>query len=405
MSKLTKVQFLTLISWARLEKDTAQFDLHGYNFSRRVADCDGMNRMNAFPSPPVQRPDPECGFERVGIFLTVCLCLCQSIAAQCPRLADLKQSLLADTLVLPVKDTTLLPLDPEFSISDQRIIPGRILSIHQIQKFHVIPVDQYVVLPRPLTDLLLETMAADSMSPPPGELTIVDLHLWRDSAPAFHQGYRLNAYTLWKDSTGTPLRDWIWEIGPVHGQESEADQMATCFEQWRRQQVRALQSVHPQPLYPYIFKRELYGWSDFYLWPGGQAVHAHIRLNFPPVRRRHWVRGSRSLLIRKSDSYQSIAVGGPEEEWYFRLGNHWVARGSASAHLGFNSFDPAVYSHLDYWNLFFADLLVSVDVQYRPVLHRGLTGGAGIFQEVILSPQIGKRFPIGLLLTLGILLP
>lgn len=79
--------------------------------------------------------------------------------------ADFISDFIADTLFihLPV-DSLLLAIDTPYKIVDNRKLPDNILGIQQIKKWKYIPVDQYIAINKPLSDVLQRYMMRDSIS-------------------------------------------------------------------------------------------------------------------------------------------------------------------------------------------------------------------------------------------------
>ena len=90
-------------------------------------------------------------------------------------------------------------------------MPGRILDIHQIDKYLVIPVDQYLTLPDSLSTVL-QGFLRPSVHSKDLTLQITHLDLWYDSKPFFAPGWMLNAETRLVSESDEIISVWQWEM-------------------------------------------------------------------------------------------------------------------------------------------------------------------------------------------------
>jgi len=318
-----------------------------------------------------------------------------------------RKTFIADTLkvALPV-DSCLGAGQSGLRFSDQRDYPADLVLIRQIDKWGYIPVDQYVVLNQPLTQTLERYASRDSIRHR-GSLTLHHLFIWRDTKPALKKGNQLNAYTVLLDSMDRPIGDRIWELTRKPAKKQKyGDQMSQLLDDWFRAQVGAVKDYrYHSDLYPYRFRRQLIPWSDLIVLPDGYAVIAHLSLDYPADQMSAYTRGSAGIYYRKSSRLESIAIGGQDQQWYYRLNRRLLGRVNPSLRIGFNNFNRRYFNHLDIWNLLMVNLTLITSVEYRPVYSKGPWLGMGLFQNIIILPDVIPRYEPGLAITLGWILP
>jgi len=323
-----------------------------------------------------------------------------------PKIPTL-EDFIVDTLFVEIpQDIVHSGFNLNLQVQDNREFDGSILGIQQINKYKVIPVDQYITLNRPLAELFVEQFSRDSVDFK-GTLKISRLSIWYDGNPAFAKGRRLNAYTILYDENGNPVSDWIWEIAVNKiRKEKEADQLGRMVRKWLNLQSIAIRNrAFNRKLYPYFFRRQLITWTDFIVFTNGFAINTHLTLDFPPDQEKKWIRGAPGIYYRKGAHHESIAIGGVDQQWFRRISTNWVVRITGTGRLGFNNFDNEYYSHLDYWNIIFLNLASLIAIDYRPIYHKGLFGGVGIFNSFSLLPLVIDRYEFGLSFTVGVILP
>jgi len=146
-------------------------------------------------------------------------------------------------------------------------------------------------------------------------------------------------------------------------------------------------------------------WSEFIFFTDGYAINAHFTLDFPADQESKWVRGSPGLFYRQSDIHESIAIGGKDQHWFQRISPSWITQVSGTYRFGFNNFERGHFDHLEYYNLFLLNLSAQASIEYRPVYHRGVFGGLGIYAGYNILPDVIPQTEIGLLLRVGVMLP
>jgi hypothetical protein len=312
-----------------------------------------------------------------------------------------------------VADTLRIELDSlsgaqhnNLRVNDLRGVAPQLLDIQQTQRFKFIPVDQHVVLSVPLAQLFTHELSLNSVTAA-GDLNLVKTILWYDSKPLLEKGRRLNAYTTLFDSSGQPLSDWIWEISVEKiKKEEETATLKRLVTRLASDQAQAIaeRDFHPD-FYPFLYRRQLMTWTDFILYRDGFALNAHLTLDFPPDQFPRWVRGSPGLYYRRGKHHESIAIGGMDQRWYRRLNDSFITYASATYRFGFNNFDGDYYGHLDAWNIIFLQLSSQISVEYRPVYHKGLFTGLGLYNSLHLLPEVIETYDPGLAITFGVLLP
>ncbi|MCF6239225.1 MAG: hypothetical protein L3J79_10550, partial [Candidatus Marinimicrobia bacterium] len=137
----------------------------------------------------------------------------------------------------------------------------------------------------------------------------------------------------------------------------------------------------------------------------GYAINAHVTLDFPPDQKSGWQRGSPGLFYRRSNLHESIALGGKDRQWYHRISQNWISKYSGTFRFGFNNFEGSHFQHLDYWNLIYLNVSSQASIEFRPVYHKGLYGGIGVYAGYSFLPDVIPQAEIGFLLSMGVLLP
>ncbi|MCF7824068.1 MAG: hypothetical protein K9N35_07835 [Candidatus Marinimicrobia bacterium] len=319
-----------------------------------------------------------------------------------PELKDF----ISDTLHIELSEETINEWGTRIRVVDSRALNGSILGIQQIKKWKVIPVDQYLAMDASLSNLFETQFSNDSLNLS-GTLHVSHLILWYDNQQALTHGLCLNAYTTFHDSLDNPISNWIWEIRVKRERkEEEALFLARVVRQLIKDQSSALskQNFNPE-FYPYLFRRQLLSWSEFIYLKDGYALNVHFTLDFPPDQKSKWQRGSPGIFYRKSAIHESIAMGGKDQKWYWRISPSWIAKTSTTFRLGFNNFERGHFDHLEFQNFLYVNVSALASVEYLPIFHKGLFGGVGIYSGYNFLPDIIPRTELGLLLSLGILLP
>jgi len=314
---------------------------------------------------------------------------------------------ITDTLQVDLQpDSNTADILSAIRVHDIRPSGPRILDIQETEVFKVIPVDQVVSLPRPLAALFQERFSQDSLSGA-GDLHLVHLTLWMDNKPFLAKGRRLNAYTVFYDSAGLPVSDWCWEISlKQERKEAETHYLGRLVKAWTTAQSHAIQEGDfNTELYPHLYRRQFLAWNDLIWFPDGFALNAHLTLDFPADQEKHYVRGAPGVYYRQGKHHETIAIGGMDQHWFWRLDERFLLKVNVSGRFGFNNFDRQHYGHLDPWNILYVGVTSLSAVEYRPVYHKGMFAGAGVFQSFHALPDAIRPYEIGLSLTVGLLLP
>lgn len=314
---------------------------------------------------------------------------------------------ISDTLHIDVpRDTVDHSWNTSIEVMDSRNLDGIIIGIRQTKKLRYIPVDQYLALDQPLTEVFQSQFAKDSIELA-GTLHLTNLILWHDNSAIQQKGLCLSAYTTLHDTLDQPVSDWIWELR-VKREKKEADTLylGRVIQEFAREQSQALaEQDFNREFYPHLFRRQLMTWSEIIMFQDGFAINAHFRLDFPPDQQSKWVRGSPGLFYRRSAVHESIAIGGMDQQWYQRISPSWITQVSGTYRFGFNNFERGEFTHLEYQNVFYLNLSAQASMEYRPVYHKGLYGGFGIYVGYNILPDVIPQEEAGLLLRIGLLLP
>ena len=340
------------------------------------------------------------------LILILLLTFSNQTLAQKFKLPDLN-TFISDTLNIQVPvDSNAVGKRTALKVVDSRNIDGDILGISQTKKYKYIPVDQYLALNQRLADLFQARFVADSLELT-GTLHVSKLILWWDGSPVLDKGLSLNAYTTYHDTSGAPINDWLWEIRlKKEKKEEEAAYLSRFVQELINQQSEALaRGAFNSEFYPHLYRRQLMSWSEFIFFKDGYGINVHFTLDFPPDQQSTWKRGSPGLFYRKSDIHESIAIGGKDQQWYRRLSQDWIAKTSTTFRFGFNNFEGGHFDHLEYQNLLYVNVSGQASVEYRPVYHKGVYGGFGFYGGYNILPEVIPRLELGLLMSVGVILP
>ncbi len=317
------------------------------------------------------------------------------------------ETFISDTLEIQVPmDSSIDGKLSKLEVIDSRNLDGNILGIRQTKKYRYIPVDQYLALNQSLSDLFQIQFVKDSLAQS-GILHVSNLILWWDGSSVLDKGLCLNAYITYHDTSGEPVSDWMWEIRlKKEKKEEEAAYLSRFVQELTRQQSQALASGDfNREFYPHLYRRQLMSWSEFIIFNDGYAINVHFTLDFPPDQKTEWRRGSPGLFYRKSDIHESIAIGGKDQLWYWRLSPSLVTQSSATFRIGFNNFEGGHFDHLEYQNLLYVNVSGQAGIEYRPVYHKGLYGGLGVYVGYNILPDVIPQEELGLFVRLGVILP
>jgi len=315
--------------------------------------------------------------------------------------------LISDTLYVSTYADSLKPTDfPVVEVRDARPDPPTILGIQQTKKWRYIPVDQFIALNEPLAIQLSKFLQKNRVNG--DQILIIDnLSLWYDASPTFGAARTLNGYSRLVDSSGTTIRDWQWELREkkVKKQRVE-DNIGILLDKWMIAQTETLQRQPTKlPVSPFIYRRQMISWLDLIGLRDGYIMIAHLTLDYPADQMPKYIRGSPGIYYRKSSRHESIAIGGKDQQWYFRLNPSWLGRLNTTVRVGFNNFNPDKYDYVDFWNIMLINLGFSASIEYRPVYRRGIFVGAGLHQAVNILPTVIKRLETGLMFSVGVVLP
>ncbi|MBT3253377.1 MAG: hypothetical protein HN995_13850 [Candidatus Marinimicrobia bacterium] len=317
------------------------------------------------------------------------------------------EDFISDTLQIVIpQDSSINPENSPIKVMDSRDLDETIIGIRQTKKLKYIPVDQYLDLDQPLADIFQSQFVKDSLDLS-GTLHLSKLILWTDNSSVLQKGLCLSAYTTFHDSLDQPVSDWIWELR-VKREKKEADTLylGRVVQKFAREQARVLSETDFNPdFYPHLFRRQLLTWSEFIYFEDGFAINAHFRLDFPADQESKWRRGSPGLFYRRSDIHESIAIGGKDQQWFQRLSPRWITQVSGTYRFGFNNFERGHFDHLEYYNVFYVNVSAQAALEYRPVYHKGVFGGFGVYAGYNILPDVVPQTEMGLLLRVGLLLP
>ena len=318
---------------------------------------------------------------------------------------------IADTLYIPM-ETNSLPWDnPDLTLSiiDNRSLEARTLGITQTKKYKYIPVDQHIMLRKTLADNIRFQFQKDSLELS-GTFYINYLTTWYDSKPFFSKARVLSAHTQIMDSTGQVQRDWQWEIRIKKKRKQKVeDAISQAMQTWLESQSERLKTLTKAgQISPYPYGRQLMAWNDIIILSEGYILNPHLTLDFPYDHSKKWLRGSPGVFYRKTSFHESIAIGGPDQHWFYRINSSFLLHLNSSLRIGFNNFNRDVFDFMDFWNVFMINTGFTISGEYRPEYYKGVFAGIGFHQNIYILPILPDHLSIwepGLMLTFGILLP
>jgi len=317
------------------------------------------------------------------------------------------QGFVADTLVIELPyDTLVCNQEQMLAVRDERNLDQQIVGIRETEKWKVIPVDQYLALQYPLNRSFKCQFRVDSVTYP-GYLVIKELTLWQANQAVFSKGLMLNAYTQLLNAQAELITDWLWELRSQAAGGKPAGQVESALlTRWIKAQSEAIKKkAYHSTTYPFTYRRTLHSWCDYILLSDGFIINGHLTLYYPAGRAHRFVRGSPGIYYRYASKWESLAIGGYDQHWYFRLNNRFLARLNTTLRIGVNNFDGSHFRHVDYWNILLVNLGFTASMEYRPLFSKGLWVGLGGHLSYNILPDNVRQFAPGLLLTLGLKLP
>ena len=315
-------------------------------------------------------------------------------------------SFIADTSIINIPGDSLLTPSSSISIDDKRGTPENLICILQDKKWIFVPIDHYYVLKQPLADIVYGFLR-EALLDADTKLIIENLSYSNDTNPLFVKGPKLNGYTKLVDSDGQIIKDWQWEIRTKKsGKKKTKEMIGNILFEWVKTQKSALTSIEPNPtISPFTYRHQLLSWIDVIYLHDGFILDGRLSLDYPTDQMKKYSRNTPSIYYRKSSLHESIAIGGKDQQWYFRLNSKWLTRINVTGRVGFNSFNTAKFDYLDWWNIFMVNVGLTGSIEYRPCYLKGLFAGVGIHQNINLLPEVIPYFETGLLFTFGVVLP
>ncbi len=318
------------------------------------------------------------------------------------------QKLVSDTLWVTLDPKPIVENSNKITVNDSRFRTGRHLAVTQINRWMYIPVDRYVVLNEPLAESLVRHLHLNS-SQKDGMLSIEFLSFWQDKGPVLSKGLKLSAQTAYQCGPGEAPVYWQFEIHlPRHLKSKKTDRnFAALLGMWYDEIQEHLNeyskdAVPPAASHPY--KRRLDTWIEGMVFPSGTALNARMLLDYPKDQQDRWVRGNPGIYYLKMDKYESVAIGGWEQFWYRRWRNKTIVRTGFSMRVGFNSFDPDYFDHIEWYNIFLVQASLQAHADYQIGSENQFRIGIGFIQCGNILPDIVDRTNTGAVLSFGVVL-
>lgn len=227
----------------------------------------------------------------------------------------------ADTTVVTIPGDTLFTSFSTNSVEDQRSNTGNLICILQDNKWMFIPVDHYYVIKQPLADMVNWYLGSSLADYHNNKLIIGNVTYWEDKNPIFSKGPILNGYTKLVDENGKTIKDWQWEIRVKKSRNKKTEEIiGDLLADWMNTQKASLTNIEPNPtISPFPYCRQLLSWFDIIYLSDGYIIDARLSLDFPTDQMDKYIRGVRGIYYRRSSRHESIAIGGKDQQWYYRL--------------------------------------------------------------------------------------
>jgi len=315
--------------------------------------------------------------------------------------------LIADTLHIPMDFVSNDMMEGTgVDVVDHHEADPQILDVRQINKYIIIPVDQYLIISDSLS-VLFQRFLGDPLPNTDATLHIGALDLWHDGKPFFATGWMLNAETRLVDASGETISVWQWKIkrNPPRKEEFEKTVSMLMMDWFSAQQTAMVQRDFRLPKVPRPYRRTLNLWMNTILYQDGYALDGRLSLYYPDDQRRNSIRGVPGMYYRKTPVRESIAIGGNNILWSHRMKHDWLLKLDGTLRVGFNQFNSRKFDQIDWYNLLLVNIGLSQSIEWMPRYHKGLYAGIGIHQSINILPDVIDWFDPGVQITLGVRLP
>jgi len=291
-------------------------------------------------------------------------------------------------------------------VLDERKEPGQFFAVLQKNKFFIFPIDNHLLLTQPLDKIANSYLYENLNKYSDLKLIIENLTYWQNENPIFNRGYFLNGYTKLIDKNEKVVAGFQWEVKQKKSADMQSsEQLALLLQKWLKMQSDTLQYLDLNyPIPPYSYRRRLQTWFDIVYLSDGFIVNSRLSIDFPTDQMSAWIRGAPGLYYRKSLKHESIAFGGYDQQWYWRINSAYIARFNLTGRIGFNRFNDEI-QQIDWWNMFMVNIGIIGSVEYCPIYFKGIYGGIGLNIILHVLPEIINRIEIGPLFTIGVCLP
>lgn len=315
--------------------------------------------------------------------------------------------LIADTLHVPMDFVSSDMMEiTTISVADHHEFGPRILDVRQVNKYLIIPVDQYLVVSDSLS-VLFQRFLGDPLPHTDATLHIGTLDLWHDGKPFFATGWMLNAETRLVDGSGETVSVWQWELkrNPPRKEEFEETVSMLMMDWFSDQQTALLQRDFSLPEVTRPYRRTLNLWMNTLFFQDGYALDGRLSLYYPGDQQRNSIRGVPGMYYRKSPVRESIAIGGNNILWSHRMRSDWLFKLDGTFRVGFNQFKSREFEHIDWYNLLFVNIGLSQSIDWMPRYYKGIYAGIGVHQSINILPNVIEWFEPGVQFTVGLRLP
>jgi len=295
--------------------------------------------------------------------------------------------------------------DSNIKVIDHRTYKDRVLCISETKKFFI-PVDLYVILDKPVSQYL-EKYISIYCPDKKGTLYLNDLNIEYENQTFLSKGFLLNAYTLLTDEQGKLISSWTWEIKLKAPQkEKKPEYYSQLLDKFFTNQAKYIAEEKYSPnTYPYLYKRNLYLWTEFLVFPKSFCIIPRMMLYYPEGMNKKFARATRYIYYKKSNIHESIGINGLNYFSYTRIDQNFLRVCNVNINFGINNFNPKKIKHTEYFNILMFNILTGYSFEYNRYHRKGFIAGCGLYLQInILPTEIDKIEP-GLSFYIGYKIP
>jgi hypothetical protein len=331
------------------------------------------------------------------------------------------QKLVLDSLVLDIRlqsDTVFQSLSID-TVMDWRGINSRIAAFDEVTQYGFIPVDQVILLPRPLPELIMEMFPDDSSNAGSGTgLAVEHLDLSCSKPFPFFRRYNLRASVLiLLRSSGDSLlpKGSLVFDSAITGRKKPgtAPRYRFLIEEWLSKLPRevnsTVQALKNGPDMPYHFRMvgsksvwtRLNAETELITTFDSWMIDGMMFFSYPESHR-SFIENRALIRFRSQKKMDSIEWGVFNFSRYHRLKPSWTTVVRTNALFGINRWKDMETAHHQVYDAMIADLSVIESMRYHPRDARTLILGLGIIQDLYYVYSKGLKFQVGVTVQIGV---